>query len=823
MRRTPAKKTPVEEEEPVKQGQKKPPPVEPDSASTSDLLLEAVRANNPDVKEFFRRLAVPHDLFTLNDGRKLKAAPVPYYLGAGSTFVGQLTLKPFDDEWKAGEPIKVQRRDMKSVIHYEENALAEGDSFLNDAVRNLTPVDRLDAVEKVLASALRFHRPAPDRVAREGAAWKDIETRLQDKLLAVRVDRLQAMSVSGNWEDTFAWGDRLTRIYGDAKVHQRIAQELAKLIEPSLKQERYELVRRQIRALERFPQSAAAIQPIAAKLRNQASDLLNQAKNEKDRNNAAKANELVNKADQLWPQLEGLRDFRWKLNKDRPTLGVGVRELPEYFSPATAVIDSEKQAVELIFESLVEAHDSIGGQSYEPALAVELPRLNARGREFRIDRDAHWSTGERVTADDVRGTVQLFGRAQTAGHGSLWSDMIEPPSAGRDPLAVTLDLRQGYVDPLSLMTFKILPSSANLDRSSDPKFAKNPVGSGPYQVADAARLQAEQGSVVFIASPSYHRTRKPAMPFIHEIRFYQTRDAVADFAHGRLHLFLDVSAKQAAELQRGENGLIGTVTVQTMRNRRVNFLAVNHRRQPLQNTALRKAIAHSINRSLILQECFRGESKAGGELPHRPLNGPYPPDSWACDPSVPADPWNAALASKEAEGVRQSLRKVRLTLKYPDGDEAVKDACTRIRDQVQSATGFEIVLVPRTRRELHKDVELEHDYDLAYYSYDYPSEAYCLWPLFNPDSRARERGGSNFLGYHNDGSMESWFHRALGHREFAKVRECTHKIHAEMWAKMPLIPLWQLDTVVAVHKDLTPVRMDPLLIFTDVERWKLGR
>jgi hypothetical protein len=42
-----------------------------------------------------------------------------------------------------------------------------------------------------------------------------------------------------------------------------------------------------------------------------------------------------------------------------------------------------------------------------------------------------------------------------------------------------------------------------------------------------------------------------------------------------------------------------------------------------------------------------------------------------------------------------------------------------------------------------------------------------------------------------------------------------------MWAKMPMIPLWQLDTVIAVHKRLTPSRIDPLVIFADVERWRL--
>jgi hypothetical protein len=40
---------------------------------------------------------------------------------------------------------------------------------------------------------------------------------------------------------------------------------------------------------------------------------------------------------------------------------------------------------------------------------------------------------------------------------------------------------------------------------------------------------------------------------------------------------------------------------------------------------------------------------------------------------------------------------------------------------------------------------------------------------------------------------------------------------------MPLIPLWQLDTHLAYHHDLTPVRIDPLLVFSEVEQWKLEK
>jgi peptide/nickel transport system substrate-binding protein len=138
-------------------------------------------------------------------------------------------------------------------------------------------------------------------------------------------------------------------------------------------------------------------------------------------------------------------------------------------------------------------------------------------------------------------------------------------------------------------------------------------------------------------------------------------------------------------------------------------------------------------------------------------------------------------------------------------------------------TGIELELEPRTPEQLRQDVEVVHEYDLAYYHWDYSDADYWLWPLFDPSDRAMGRGGRNFLGYHNDPELEPLFRQVNGHREFEVIKKLTHDIHAIFHEKMPFIPLWQLDTHVAYHEDLTMVHMDPLLIFPHIEEWKLNR
>jgi peptide/nickel transport system substrate-binding protein len=710
-------------------------------------------------------------------------------------------------------------KQIASVHPYEEIALKEVDDLLD---RKAIPrADLLQAAEKALTAVVRFHASARERQLRKGEKWNELEKRLRDRLIAVQIDQLQVLADANDWENTYALATRLADSYRDKELRTKFAHQLSRVIAAplkaaSLKPEDYEKARRRTKMLEElFPESAAAL-PVSEDLQQKAAGFFAKAKEEKDPTEAMKR---LSEAETIWPALPGLRDYRLKLSNSYPILFVGVSSLPEHMSPATAVTDSEKHAVELIFESLVKPQLDPGtGQTYEPGLAIDRPRVIPLGRQFQLVRDARWSNAktekETVTAIDVNRTIQLLRNPESKGYAPEWGDLVDNPPPSSDPYVVNLTLRQGYLDPLSLMTFKVLPAASNLDSPDDSAFARKPIGSGPFQ------FQGKDGNaVVFTANANYRRTNKPGLPQIREIHFLHSDNPARDFADGKLHLLLDLPTDKIGQLK----SLKG-VTVQTLPNRRIYFLAVNHRSRLLQNEDLRRAIAHAIDRTKILNDIFRGELKSDPTPPHRALNGPYPPGSWACKPNLPADPFDPALARVLAAKVKTISTRPKLSLKFPDDDPRVKRACEAIRDQVAAlGIGLQLELEPKPPRQLHDEVEVGHDFELAYYHYDYPTEAYWLWPLFNPNAKALDRGGKNFLGYQNDGQLESLFIRSMAYRDFQEVQRLTQEIHAYLHQKMPLIPLWQLDTHLAIHDDLKPVRLDPLLVFTDVEQWKLEK
>ncbi|MGE3807084.1 MAG: ABC transporter substrate-binding protein [Gemmataceae bacterium] len=480
------------------------------------------------------------------------------------------------------------------------------------------------------------------------------------------------------------------------------------------------------------------------------------------------------------------------LGQEPKILYVGVQQLPEFLSPATACTNAEQQAIELLFQALVRAEQEPGiGQRYYPELAAELPAVVPLGREYRLADAAKWSDGNRVLAVDVRHTVDLLRAARRA-------PLIDEARVGKDAYHVTLALEKTYFDPLSVMSFKVLPRG--LARLDDEKFARSPVGSGPYTFAGKSKDKKRE-IVRFVASKHYPWPL--GKPGIDEIRFYVPKDASADLARGTLHLVLD------AEVEGDE--------VLRLPARRVFFLAVNQRRPFLQNRALRRCLALAIDRAAIVKSVF-GDSKG-----NRALNGPFLGDSWAANPEL-APLFNAASAAALAVKAKESLGGNTLSLKYPEGDGRIERACQAIRDQVKEHTGIELKLLPLPAHQLRADMVDKHDYDLAYWHHDYVNEACVAWPLFDP--AAMGPGGSNFLGV-NDSDIRQQFAVMHGTREFRRVQAAARLIHDLVHERLPLIPLWQLDMAVAISPRVKtfpePARLDPLRIFQHVDRWSLSR
>jgi len=752
----------------------------------------------------FKELGPPADEIHLVGGALKRVVPLSIFPGMPQKRTGALEVELLD---KPGDILKIQAGDIKTVIFFETIVLDKIEPLLKKTDRV-----QLQAIEELLVELLHFHESRRSHPPLAPNPWDKVHSSVFDKLHEVRRQRLLLFAQTAI--DDTDWAQALhlaeTWLPLDTSLRDAVRTLWVRYGTAKLKEENCSKVRAILNRLdEHFVQSSEA-EPLRVAVRARAQMFANEAKNLP----TAQAISKLEEALALWPRAPGWRDELAKLTKTYRVLYVAVQQLPENMSPATAWTNAEHQALDLLFRRLVQVRfDDAGGQAYVSDLLTELPRTEGIKQQLQIRRDAFWSSGDRLTSADVRHSGQLL---ETT---ALWRDLLEMPRFEGRPFMLTVNLKQGIIDPVAPLRFYVLPQKYRaklLSRGDDPDFARQPLGSGPFQFV-GRKPEGKRTVAVFQANPCFDRQGKYGN--VREVRMMAWKDIHPDMPLP--HLVLDMPPNSMSSLKK-----MGYADIRSAPSRRVYFLALNHRVPSLANQDLRRALAHAIGRDQILEDSFRGPAGAGQW--QRALNGPFPVHSWAfCPPPrVPEDLYQPELAKSFAKKAGQQLGPLRLSLKFPADSPEVADACATIAGQVsklfaQVEVNLGVDLKPLSSQQMRAALH-QHDYELAYHHWDFPDDNFWLWPLFDLHADALRPGGSNFLGYDNDAKLQSLLRSALSHRQFTAVRENQQSIHAHLYERMPLIPLWQLPEYIAVHPSLSTPTLDPRQIFLNILDWKVN-
>lgn len=812
-------------------------------ATSDDLAQRAEQTAHPALKALYRSLAVPHDVVLLKRSnitvsgehkqREYKIEPTPFYLGKNP---GRYQGEPlqFKRLTKDGKPEKSFSEDtlrLESVRPYEEIAQDKVRQFLHETYDQrdrtdplyLSRYDMLDAAEKVLKSVLRQHDSFRSKGQRKGDEWNEVEKKLRGQLLdEVLLKKMKMLARAKEWEEVLKLTRELTRTYSDPTERERILKPVADMISsalnnPTATDENKQKARERLHELEmEFPDNPA-FQPLSEERRKEAQRLVAEAKDRLQAKDDKQARELLRKAEQTWPQLPELRKLKSDLNNEHPILRVGVRgTLPKYFSPALACTDTEHRIVDMLFESLVKlVPDEDGGFHYLRGLSESPPKVLPLGRQFQLPVNAAWSDDRPLNSTDIERSLAMLQNGTGAGLSRVWGDLLFGRESKRDPFQVTLRLKQGFLDPLAPMSFKILPRDKLV---YSMEFARNPVTSGPFLLDRKQGSDEGRECLFFVANPHYgSRPTKRNAPHIQEIRFYSytgNDNIAADLGSGKLDLVLDLTAKEAEGLLNKQNADIEVpMPLPTLPNRRIYFLAINTRK--LAAADLRQAISCAIDREALLNKHFRASLPA---RLHKALNGPFPVGSWASKDSPSLYNRETAKLLKQQQAVKDAAKDGPYSLKYALDDPALDEAMKELCSQVKELTGVELKPTPCDPYKLREDVEQTKNYDLAYYHYDFPDQSYWLAPLFGPPPSGEDI--NNIFKFQTQG-LSSLLEGTKSYRDFATFRQHQWLLHDLLNREMPFVPLWQLDPLLAYRREVKPASLDPLLPFSNIEEWRL--
>jgi peptide/nickel transport system substrate-binding protein len=274
--------------------------------------------------------------------------------------------------------------------------------------------------------------------------------------------------------------------------------------------------------------------------------------------------------------------------------------------------------VKLLIHRSLTAFDRTGELRGELAKSWEIDADGAW--VFHLRDDVVFHNGEKVTADDVRWTIEQIAAAKSTAYMRAQFQLFERVETP-DPHTVRIVTRQ------RIATVPSWFANYNMSICWHGSDLRSPVGCGPFRLGAMER----GSSITLTASPNYY---KPGLPKLKGILFTAYPDEN-----------LRLAALHAGDVDMIEyvpwSGMAGVEADPRLRLEEVQgaaFMDVlfNGTRPPFDNPLVRRAVAHAVKREDIVKAAFfgRGAPLEGVPvIPGTPFYDPSLAHGWAYDPA----------------------------------------------------------------------------------------------------------------------------------------------------------------------------------------------
>jgi oligopeptide transport system substrate-binding protein len=390
-------------------------------------------------------------------------------------------------------------------------------------------------------------------------------------------------------------------------------------------------------------------------------------------------------------------------------LRVSQRNEPADLDPARATLPDEFFIIRALSEGLL-IPDPAGGAPL-PAAAGRFD-VSADGLTYTFHlRDARWSNGEPVTADDfVASYRRVLTPATAAPKADLFFAVKNARAFLRGELADFTAVGFAAPDPRTLVVTLAQPNPRfPLYAASGPWIPVNPrvvekfgrawtqpanfVGNGPFTLAE----WRPQQRIVVRKNPAYHGAAGVRLDALQFLRFDNDDTEERTFRTGQLDVTMSVPFTKLATYAREHPAELHRAPLAETR-----FLSFNTQRPPLADARVRRALALALDRARLVERVTRG----GQEPAVRFL-----PPALAPAGAPPADDRTGARALLAAAGFAGGKNFPRLELSaWSPSQTPVLEA---IQAMWRQELGLEVRLAIREAR-VHLAALVAGDYDIAF-------------------------------------------------------------------------------------------------------------
>ena len=461
-----------------------------------------------------------------------------------------------------------------------------------------------------------------------------------------------------------------------------------------------------------------------------------------------------------------------------------IENSPNSLDPRVGTDAVAERVDSLIFDSLVQRDDHFG---LEPDLATTWQTPDPLTYIFHLRSGVRFQDGRPLTSRDVKWTIDsmLNGTVISIKAGAYKNiASVDAP----DPATVIIHLTQP--DPALLWNL-CSDAIGIVPYGSRRNFWEHPIGSGPFQLVS----QEIDKDVILERSPAYWGTQ----PRIARIRFNVVPDATTralELEKGSADVAVNALSPDMVEALKHKSNLV----VEDGPGSEIEFLFFNLRDAYLKDLRVRRAIAMSINRPLIIQSLMRGLAHSANSL--------LPAQHWAWTDDVQHYPYDPAAANAllDQAGYKRGADGIRFHI----GLKTSTDETTRLLSVVLQQELAQIGIALDLR-----------SYEFATFYSDLTHGAFQMAPSRwiggneQPDIFRYTYSASSFppnggnRGFYNNPELDALIHDASGTLNQARQRQDYFRIQRILARDLPTIDLWYLDTVIVHSKRLKGVATSP--------------
>jgi peptide/nickel transport system substrate-binding protein len=268
---------------------------------------------------------------------------------------------------------------------------------------------------------------------------------------------------------------------------------------------------------------------------------------------------------------------------------------------------------------------------------------------FRIQNDIRFHNGSKLTPDDVVFSVhRITDPAFKSPQISQFDAITAAEVIGTDQ--VTLSTKRAYPVLLAQLTKLSIVPRAVVEKADADAFNHAPLGSGPYRFVSrtqGVKVELAENAEYWRGRPPFSRAEMRPVPN-EATRVADVRSTRADLAR--------ISSTDTADQTKSAPG----VKVLWAPSERVRFVIPNTLAGITRDLRVRAALAHAIDRNLIIEALLKGYA--------RPVDEPIAPESFGFIPGMPGydyDPAKSKALLKEA-GIARGTKITHLTFQGLD-------------------------------------------------------------------------------------------------------------------------------------------------------------